>query len=89
MSILDNLQPVFEILAPSDDGWARQGLTGLPSIGVVDVSPLDVEPAESNGDLVATVQDPLTPHSLMLLAKGKGPVLLKRSSPAFSPEGRW
>ena len=87
LSILDNLQPVFEVLTPSDDGWARQGLTGLPAIGVVDMSPLDVEASESNGDLVATVQDPLTPHSLMLLAEGKGPVLLKRSSPAFSPEG--
>ena len=72
LSILDNLQPVFEVLTPSDDGWARQGLTGLPAIGVVDMSPLDVEASESNGDLVATVQDPLTPHSLMLLAEGKG-----------------
>ena len=43
LSILDNLQPVFEVLTPSDDGWARQGLTGLPAIGVVDMSPLDVE----------------------------------------------
>ena len=88
LSILDNLQPVFEVLTPSDAaGWTRHALTGLPAIGVVDISPLDVEPSESNGDLVATVQDPLTPHSLMLLAEGKGPVLLKRSSPAFSPEG--
>ena len=87
LSILDNLQPLFEVLTPSESGWQRQGLTGLPTIGVVNISPLDVEPSESNGDLVATVQDPLTPHSLMLLAEGKGPVLLKRSSPAFSAEG--
>lgn len=87
LSILDNLQPVFEVLTPAAIGWVRQGLTGLPAIGVVDVSPLDVEPSESNGDLVATVQDPLTPISLMLLAKGKGPILLKRSSPAFCAEG--
>ncbi len=87
LSILDNLQPMFEVLTPSDGGWTRQGLTGLPAIGVVNISPLDVEASEGNGDLVATVQDPLTPHSLMLLADGKGPVVLKRSSPAFSPEG--
>lgn len=87
LSILDNLQPMFEVLTPSDGGWMRQGLTGLPAIGVVNISPLDVEASEGNGDLVATVQDPLTPHSLMLLAAGKGPVVLKRSSPAFSPEG--
>ena len=87
LSILDNLQPVFEVLTPSEGRWVRSSLSGLPTIGVVDVSPLDVEPSESNGDLVATVQDPLTPHALMLLAEGKGPVLIKRSSPAFSPEG--
>lgn len=87
LSILDNLQPVFETLTPSGDGWGREALTGLPAIGVVDVSPLDIEPSESNGDLMATVQDPLTPPSLLLLAKGKGPVVLKRSSPAFSADG--
>ena len=38
LSILDNLQPVFEVVTPSDKGWARQGLTGLPAIGVVDMS---------------------------------------------------
>ena len=87
LSIFDNLQPVFEMLTPSDDGWVRQDVAGLPAIGVVELSPLDVEPSEGNGDLVATVQDPLTPHSLMLLAPDKGPVVLKRSSPAFSPDG--
>src|SRR5262249_49473726 len=61
LSISDNLQPVFELLTPSDDGWARQDLGGLPAIGVVDVGPLDSEPSEGNGDLIATVQDPLTP----------------------------
>lgn len=87
LSIFDNLQPVFEILTPSDDGWARQDLGGLPAIGVVDLASLDVEPSEGNGDLIATVQDPLTPHSLMLLEPNKGPVVLERSSPAFSPDG--
>ncbi|CAN5882816.1 prolyl oligopeptidase family serine peptidase [soil metagenome] len=87
LSILDNLQPVFESLTPSDDGWARTRLTGLPAIGVVGVSALDVEPSESNGDLLAIVQDPLTPPSLMLIANGQAPVVLKRSPPAFSAEG--
>jgi prolyl oligopeptidase len=87
LSILDNLQPVFEILTPSADGWTRTGLTGLPEIGVVSVSPLDVEPSESNGDLLATVQDPITPPSLMLISRDHGPLVLKRSPPAFSPRG--
>ncbi len=43
LSILDNLAPVFEVLTPTADGWARTTLPGLPSIGVVDVWSLDVE----------------------------------------------
>jgi prolyl oligopeptidase len=87
LSIFDNLQPVFEVLTPADGAWARTRLTGLPEIGVVGVSSLDVETAETNGDLLAIVQDPLTPPSLMLIAKGQAPTVLKRSPPAFSPDG--
>jgi prolyl oligopeptidase len=87
LSIFDNLQPVFEVLTPSDGGWTKAGLTGLPQIGVVSVSALDVESSESNGELLASVQDPLTPPALMLIANGQGPVVLKRSPPVFSPEG--
>jgi len=87
LSILDNLTPVFEVLTPAADGWARTALAGLPSVGVVDVWSLDVEPSETNGDLLANAQDPLTPPSLMLLEAGTAPVVLKRSPPAFSAEG--
>jgi prolyl oligopeptidase len=87
LSILDNLQPVFEVLTPSEGEWRKARLTGLPEIGVVSVSSLDVEASESNGDLLAIIQDPLTPSSLMLIAKGQGPTLLKRSPSSFSPEG--
>jgi prolyl oligopeptidase len=87
LSILDNLQPIFEVLLPSRGGWTRRKLAGLPDVGVVNVSPLDVEPSESNGDLVAHVQGPLTPPSLMLIASGVSPTLLKRMPPAFSSEG--
>lgn len=87
LSILDNLAPVFEVLTPAADGWTRTTLPGLPSIGVVDVWSLDVEPSEANGDLLASAQDPLTPSSLMLLEPGKAPMVLRRSPPSFSAEG--
>jgi prolyl oligopeptidase len=87
LSILDNLQPVFELLTPAQGPWARTRLTGLPEIGVVSVSSLDVETSETNGDLLAIVQDPLTPPSLMFIAKGQGPTVLKRSPASFSPDG--
>ena len=48
---------------------AARGLQGLPEIGVVDVWRLDRHESESNGDLLANVQDPLTPPSLMLIER--------------------
>jgi len=86
LSILDDLQPVFEVLLPSDGSWTRAELSGLPRVGVVDVWPLDADESESNGDLLVSVQDPLTPSSLMFLPQGRGPVVLKRSPPAFNAD---
>jgi len=53
ISILDELQPAYEVWTPTADGWARTKLPGLPEIGVVDVWRFDAEDAESNGDLLA------------------------------------
>jgi prolyl oligopeptidase len=87
LSILDELKPVFEVLTPSATGWARAGLPGLPKIGVVDVWRLDPEESESNGDLLANIQDPLTPSSLMLIESFAAPALLKRAPKTFSAAG--
>jgi prolyl oligopeptidase len=87
LSILDELRPVFEVLTPSAEGWARAGLPGMPGIGVVDVWRLDTEEAESNGDLLANIQDPLTPSSLMLIEDFQSPTLLKRAPKTFSADG--
>jgi prolyl oligopeptidase len=87
LSILDELKPVFEVLTPSATGWARTSLPGLPKIGVVDVWRLDPEESESNGDLLANIQDPLTPSSLMLIESFAAPALLKRAPKTFSAAG--
>jgi prolyl oligopeptidase len=87
LSILDNLKPVFEALAPSETGWPRERITGLPDIGVANVWPLDVRTEESNGDLLASAQDPLTPPSLFLVRPEAAPELLKRAPQAFDPTG--
>lgn len=95
LSILDKLQPVHEILTPSVDGWSRSELSGLPAIGVVDISRLDLEDSESNGDLLATVQDPLTPPALMLIRNTTeiagpdiaSPMLLKQAPRTFNADG--
>jgi prolyl oligopeptidase len=87
LSILDELRPVFEVCTPSATGWSRNRLTGLPEIGVVDVWRLDTEEDESNGDLLANIQDQLTPPSLMLIEGIQAPALLKRAPQNFSAEG--
>jgi prolyl oligopeptidase len=87
LSILDELRPAFEICTPSANGWARAHLPGIPTIGVVDVGRLDRDESESNGDLLASIQDPLTPPSLMLIEGVGSPVLLKQAPRTFSAEG--
>jgi len=87
LSILDELQPVFEVLTPSADGWKRSKVPGLPEVAVVNVWRLDMEESESNGDLLADVQDPLTPATMMLIERDKFPTVLKRAPHTFSPDG--
>jgi prolyl oligopeptidase len=85
--ILDKLQPVIEVLHPRAGAWKCTHLQGLPAVGVVDVGRLDVEEAESTGDLIAQTHDPLTPPALALIEPGQGPQILKQSSPTFDPAG--
>jgi prolyl oligopeptidase len=87
LSILDDLTPVFEALTPSDAGWSRERITGVLDIGVAHLWALDVREDETNGDLLAMVQDPLTPPALLLLRPATVPELLKRAPRAFDPAG--
>ena len=88
LPILDNLRPLFEICTPSPSGWSREKLEGLPDIGVVDVWRLDNHESESNGDLLANLQDPLTPPSLLLIERGvAAPTVLKQAPKTFSADG--
>jgi prolyl oligopeptidase len=87
LSILDELAPRFEVLTPSAQGWAKSELPGLPRIGVVDVWRVDIEEAESNGDLFANVQDPLTPPTLLLVEQVQSPAVLKQAPKTFSTGG--
>ena len=78
---------MFEICTPSASGWTRARLQGLPEIGVVDVWRLDRHEAESNGDLLANVQDPVTPPSLLLIEGVASPAILKQAPKTFSADG--
>jgi prolyl oligopeptidase len=87
LSILDDLRPVFEALTPSAAGWVRERVAGLPEFGVANLWPLDMRTEESNGELLASAQDPLTPASLFLVRPGAAPELLKRAPQTFDPGG--
>ena len=87
LSILDDLKPVFEVFSPVDGAWSRECIAGLPDLGTVYVWPFDRESEESNGDLLAGAQDPLTPPSLFVVEPSAAPVLLKQAPRAFDPTG--
>jgi prolyl oligopeptidase len=91
LSVLDDLQPRHLLLTPGPDGWAERtlpGLPGLPSLGVASVWRLDERQAASDGHLLANVQDPLTPPSLLLTdITAPAPTLLKRAPVAFNAAG--
>ena len=96
LSVLDELRPRFEVWTPSPQGWSYQQLPGVPEIATVDVWPLDTDESESNGDLLANVQDPLTPPSLQLVenfSAETGAAHLHRRRPCRQPPrgdlGRW
>lgn len=87
LSIFDELRPVFEVCTPSQSGWTRARLPGLPEIGVVDIERFDRYASESNGDLCANIQDPLKPPALMLIEGIGSPTPLKRAPRTFSADG--
>jgi prolyl oligopeptidase len=63
ISVLDELRPVFILVTPGEAAWGSTELHGLPRNGVAHLWPLDAEPRESDGTLLAQVQDPITPSS--------------------------
>ncbi|PRH88139.1 S9 family peptidase [Labrys okinawensis] len=92
LSILDNLQPRFEVVTPSLEGWRKHTIDVLPSTGVVHAWSLDAEEADTNGEVMVSLQDPITPPQMLLLDMSRpeavqSPLLLKRSPDAFDSRG--
>jgi prolyl oligopeptidase len=87
LSILDDLAPVTRALTPSDAGWRREAVPGLPAIGTVTVWSFDTEASEATGELLADAQDPLTPATLWCIPPGGAPTVLRRAPAAFDATG--
>lgn len=83
VSILDNLRPVFMAFNTERGYWQKTELVSLLDEGLVDIWVIDERPEDSNGDLLISVQGPLTPPTLMLSENGKSPEILKRAPSVF------
>ncbi len=67
LSILDNLAPRFVLLRFVEGVWEREELETLPQTGVVTLRRLDAEAEDSDGTVLVSAQDPITPPTLMLM----------------------
>jgi prolyl oligopeptidase len=85
---LDDLRPTYTVCTPRDEAWTARPVDGLPPLGSVRVWPLDAESEESDGTLLATVHDPVTPTTLLSISPDLGaPTVLRRTPPAFDAQG--
>ena len=67
LCLLDDLRPRFLMFYPDGPGgWLEVSLSVVPDNGVVSIEPLDAFEHESDGSLLITAQDPVTPPTLML-----------------------
>ncbi len=88
VSVLDDLAPLHLLFTPGPQGWTESSLAGLPEIGVVSVWRLDEEASESDGTLLVSAQDPLTPATLLRTNReAAAPTILKRAPVAFNADG--
>lgn len=86
LHVLDEMRPSFIAHAAPD--WVGVPIAGLPALGTVNVWPLDQEEDEADGTLLASVQDPVTPPTLMLIGPAMGmPAVLRRLPAGFDASG--
>ncbi len=85
VSVLDELQPVFQIITPGT--WSVHELP-LPRSGTANAWSLDIEDEEADGTLLALAQDPLSPPTLLLVPPGPAaPAILRHGPAAFDASG--
>ena len=86
ISVLDELRPVFLLAEPGT--WAVRELAGLPQTGTASAWGLDTVAQEADGTMLAMVQDPVTPPTLLLIPPNLAtPAVLKTTPAAFDASG--
>ncbi|MER9158358.1 prolyl oligopeptidase family serine peptidase [Mesorhizobium sp. M0778] len=92
ISYLVNLRTRFEMFTPDRQEWTRRALDTLSAEGTVHFGSLDAEHHETNGEVLISAQDPITPPKLLLLGLNAAaplgaPVILKREPENFDASG--
>ncbi|HYF07782.1 MAG TPA: prolyl oligopeptidase family serine peptidase, partial [Acetobacteraceae bacterium] len=88
VSELDELRPVFRMLTPGPAAWREAALPGTPAAGVAALWPLDAEREESDGTLLLSAEDPVTPPQLLETSTALPmPRVLRSSTPMFDAQG--
>ncbi|MER9197159.1 prolyl oligopeptidase family serine peptidase [Mesorhizobium australicum] len=88
ISYLVNLDPRFDMFIPEGQEWTRRALDTVPTEGTVHLWSLDDELHETNGEILISAQDPITPPKRLLLdlnaaAPLGAPLILKRDPQNF------
>lgn len=82
---LDNVRNKVYQLTPTDDGWKRELLPGVPEFGTISASAVDDEESD---DFFLTVTDYLTPTTLYMGTIGEDKITeLKQLPSYFDAEG--
>ncbi|WP_192258247.1 prolyl oligopeptidase family serine peptidase [Mesorhizobium caraganae] len=92
ISYLANLVPRFEMFTPERQEWTRRALNTVPAEGTVHLWSLDAGDHETNGEVLISAQDPMTPPQLLLLDLNDAPplgapVILKHNPETFDASG--
>ncbi len=85
LNVLDDVKNRVQVLTPGKDGWKREPLAGAPASGTISVWAVDDEHSDA---FFLTVNDYITPTTLMMGEVGQAPQPLKQM-PAFFDGSRY
>jgi prolyl oligopeptidase len=84
LNVLDDVKNRIHVLTPGPGGWDRAPLTGAPATGTLSAWPVDSHDSDA---YFLTVNDYITPTTLLLGEVGKAPQPLKRMPSFFDASG--
>jgi prolyl oligopeptidase len=84
----ENLKSRYDLWSIASGAWVRLPLPTMPETGEINLDAFDAEASESNGDMLLSINDPVTPPTVYLIETGTTvPQVLKRSPANFIAEG--